>query len=267
MIDLALEDKVAVVTGGRRGIGRSIALALAGQGVDVVVCDAVDHDGLLGAVVEEIRTMGRRSLGHKADVSRRSEVDGLVETTISSFAHIDILVNCAGVWTPGQSLIGCSEETWDQVIDTNLKGTFFCCASAAAEMVKRKAGSIINLSSQAGLNPGRNVGAYSISKAAIIMLTRQLALELADQGIRVNALAPGIVKTDFNRGVWSDPTVASRTSAMIPLGRLAGPDEIAWPALFLASDVSSYVTGAVINIDGGWQVPVSDRVAAPAESA
>ena len=265
MIDLGLEGKVAIVTGARRGIGRSIALALARQGVDIAACDAVDHDGLLAGVVEEISTMGRRSLSHKADISRRSEVDGLVERTVSSFARIDILVNCAGVWTPGQSLIDCSEETWDRVIDTNLKGTFFCCVAVAAEMVKRKAGSIVNLSSQAGLNPGRNVGAYSISKAGIVMLTRQLALELADRGIRVNALAPGIVKTDFNRNVWSDPTAARRTAAMIPLGRLAEADEIAWPALFLASDVSSYVTGAVINIDGGWQVPVTDRVVAPVD--
>jgi NAD(P)-dependent dehydrogenase (short-subunit alcohol dehydrogenase family) len=128
-------------------------------------------------------------------------------------------------------------------------------------MVRQKAGNIINLSSQAGLNPVTAVGAYSISKAGIIMLTRQLALELAGHGVRVNALAPGIVKTEFTRGVWTDPAAAREMAAMIPVGRMAEPDEIAGPAVFLASDESSYITGAVINVDGGWQVPVTDKVA------
>jgi NAD(P)-dependent dehydrogenase (short-subunit alcohol dehydrogenase family) len=257
---LDLTSKVAVVTGGRRGIGKSIALALAREGADVAVCDAVEQDGQLGEVVEEIKAMGRRSLGRKVDVSKRSDVDAMVEATLACFNSIDILINCAGVWTPGQALLDCNEETWDRVMEPNLKGTFFCCAAVGRQMVKQKSGSIVNLSSQAGLNPGTNVGAYSISKAGIIMLTRQLALELANHGVRVNALAPGVVRTDFTKGLWTDSTVASQTSAMIPLGRLAEPDEIAWPALFLASDASSYVTGAVINVDGGWQVPVTDKV-------
>jgi NAD(P)-dependent dehydrogenase (short-subunit alcohol dehydrogenase family) len=254
-----LSSKKAIVTGARRGIGKHIALALASAGADVSVCDAVD-DGQLGGVVEEIKALGRRSFSYKVDVSKRAEVDAMVEATLAFFDHVDILVNCAGVWTPGQTLLDCTEETWDRVMEPNLKGTFFCCAAVAKHMIKRKSGSIINLSSQAGLNPGTKVGAYSISKAGIIMLTRGLALELAEQGVRVNALAPGVVKTDFTRIIWTDDAMSSQTAAMIPLGRLAEPDEIAWPALFLASDAASYVTGTTISIDGGWQIPVSDRV-------
>ena len=254
-----LSTKVAVVTGARRGIGKHVAIALASAGADVAVCDAVD-DGQLGNVVEEIKALGRRSLSYKVDVSKRTEVDAMVEGMLAFFGHVDILVNCAGVWTPGLTLLDCSEEDWDRVMEPNLKGTFFCCAAVAKHMVKQKSGSIVNLSSQAGLNPGTKVGAYSVSKAGIIMLTRQLALELAEHGVRVNALAPGVVKTDFTRIIWTDTTTASQTAAMIPLGRLAEPDEIAWPALFLASDASSYMTGAVISVDGGWQIPVTDRV-------
>jgi NAD(P)-dependent dehydrogenase (short-subunit alcohol dehydrogenase family) len=261
MNEFHLGNKVAVVTGGRRGIGRSIALAFARAGADVAVCDAVVEDGKLGEVAEEIKAVGRRSLGCKVDVSKRNEVDAMVEAALATFGRIDILANCAGVWTPGQTLLECTEETWDRVMEPNLKGTFFCCAAVGREMVRQKAGNIINLSSQAGLNPVTAVGAYSISKAGIIMLTRQLALELAGHGVRVNALAPGIVKTDFTRGVWSDPDAGRAMAAMIPVGRMAEPDEIAWPAVFLASDESSYITGAVINVDGGWQVPVTDKVA------
>jgi dehydrogenase/reductase SDR family member 4 len=261
MKEFGLENRVAVVTGGRRGIGRSIALALARSGADVVVCDIVADDGLLTAAAEEIKNLGRRSLSQRVDISRRSEVEAMVAAVIASFGRIDILVNCAGIWTPGQNLIDCSEETWDKVMEPNLKGTFFCCSAVGREMVRQKSGNIVNLASQAGLNPGTSVGAYSISKAGIIMLTRQLALELAPHGIRVNALAPGIIRTEFNRGVWVDPTTAKKVSAAIPMGRMADPDEIAGPALFLASDMSSYMTGAIVNVDGGWQVPVTDRVA------
>jgi 2-dehydro-3-deoxy-D-gluconate 5-dehydrogenase len=265
MKEYDLKNRVAVVTGGRRGIGRSIALALARSGADVVICDIVADDGLLERTTGEIEALGRRALGRKVDISKRNDADAMVAAAVASFGRIDILVNCAGLWTPGQSLIDCPEDVWDRVIDTNLKGTFFCCSAAGKEMIKQRSGTIINLASQAGLNPGRSVGAYSISKAGIVMLTRQLALELAPSGIRVNALAPGIITTEFNRGVWADPTTAKRVSAAIPMGRMAGPDEIAGPALFLASDMSSYMTGAIVNVDGGWQVPVTDQVASVEE--
>jgi NAD(P)-dependent dehydrogenase (short-subunit alcohol dehydrogenase family) len=181
----------------------------------------------------------------------------MVERTVSQFGRIDILVNCAGIWIAGQTLLECNEDDWDKVMNINLKGTYLCCHAVGKIMVKQKRGNIINLSSQVGLNASPGLGSYSISKAGIIMLTKQLALELARYNIRVNALAPGVVKTDFNKDLWKDPKVAKGIADSIPLGRLAKPDEIASSVLFLASEDSSYITGAVIRIDGGWRPNVS----------
>lgn len=255
----ALEGKVALVTGSRRGIGRAIALAFARAGADVAVGDAVMEDGKLKTVADEIQSAGQQSLALQVDISRKDQVNDMIQKTVARFGKIDVLVNCAGVWIPGQTIAECSEENWDKVIDTNLKGTYFCCQSAAKIMMEQNTGNIINLSSQVGLNPGTGIGAYSISKAGIIMLTRQLALELAAYHIRVNAIAPGVVKTDFNLNVWKDPRNAEQLGNTIPLGKLAEPEDIAQPALFLASDNSGYITGAVINVDGGWRVPAAGR--------
>jgi NAD(P)-dependent dehydrogenase (short-subunit alcohol dehydrogenase family) len=254
MANSRLEGQVALVTGGRRGIGRAIALALAGAGADIAVADAVTEDGRLDGVAREIEKLGRSSLAVKADISRTGEVEMMTNSVMARFGRIDILVNCAGVWLPGPTLVDCPEEQWDRVIDVNLKGTYLCCRSVGRIMLKQKSGNIINLSSQVGLNPGLGAGAYSISKAGIIMMTRQLALELAHAGIRVNALAPGIVKTDFNIDLWRGPENERRLAGGVPLGRLAEPEDIARVALFLAGDDAAYVTGAVIPVDGGWQV-------------
>jgi NAD(P)-dependent dehydrogenase (short-subunit alcohol dehydrogenase family) len=253
MEDTRLEGKTAVVTGGRRGIGRAIALALAGSGADIVIADVVADDGRLEGVAAEIKGMGRRCLAVRADISSRADVEAMTRRAVEQFNRIDILVNCAGVWIPGQTLIETPEENWDKVVNTNLKGTYFCCQAVGKVMVKEKGGNIINLSSQVGLNPGTGAGAYSVSKAGIIMLTRQLALELAAKNIRVNALAPGIVKTDFNREIWGNPEAERRLSLGVPLGRLAEPEDVARAAVFLASKDSSYITGSVIPVDGGWR--------------
>lgn len=247
------------MTGSRRGIGRSIALALAGAGADLVVCDLITKDGKLNEVAEEIKRLGNNSLALKVDVARRVEVERMVQRTVSRFGRIDILVNCAGVWIAGQTLLQCNEDDWDKVINVNLKGTYLCCHAVGKIMVKQKTGNIINLSSQVGLNASPGLGAYAISKAGIIMLTKQLALELGNHNIRVNALAPGVVKTDFNKALWKDTRTAKQIAGSIPLGRLAKPDDIAGSVLFLASDDSSYITGAVISIDGGWRPNVSPR--------
>lgn len=254
MANSRLEGQVALVTGGRRGIGRAIALALAGAGADIAVADAVTEDGRLDGVAREIEKLGRSSLAVKADISRTGEVEMMTNSVMARFGQINILVNCAGVWLPGPTLVDCPEEQWDRVIDVNLKGTYLCCRSVARIMLKQKSGNIINLSSQVGLNPGLGAGAYSISKAGIIMMTRQLALELAHAGIRVNALAPGIVKTDFNIDLWRQPENERRLANGVPLGRLAEPEDIARTAVFLASDDAAYITGAAIPVDGGWRV-------------
>ena len=254
MTDLRLKDKTAIVTGGRRGIGRAIALALAGAGADVILADIVVDDGKLEEVAAEIGKLRRQCLALKVDISTRSDIEAMARQAIEVFGKIDILVNCAGVWIPGETLLECPEEHWDRVIDTNLKGTYFCCQVVGKLMAAQAGGNIINLSSQVGLNPGTGAGAYSISKAGIIMLTRQLALELAGKHIRVNALAPGIVKTDFNIDIWKNPEMERQISLGVPLGRLAEPEDVAQVALFLASDDSAYITGATLPVDGGWQV-------------
>jgi NAD(P)-dependent dehydrogenase (short-subunit alcohol dehydrogenase family) len=253
MKDSSLKGKTAVVTGGRRGIGKAIALSLAEAGADIAVCDITTEDGLLEQTKEELLEIGARTIALQVDISRSDQVDTMCRRTIDEYGKIDILVNCAGVWIPGETLIECSEQNWDKVIDTNLKGTYLCCQAAGKTMIPRKRGSIINLSSQVGLTPGAGAGAYPISKAGIIMLTRQLALELAPYNIRVNAIAPGIVKTDFNAAFWKDPKVERQTSAMVPLGRLAEPEDIAQTALFLACDGAGYVTGEVLCVNGGWR--------------
>jgi NAD(P)-dependent dehydrogenase (short-subunit alcohol dehydrogenase family) len=252
--DSCLQGKVAILTGGRRGIGKAIALAFARAGADIVIADIVADDGQLDATAAEIKKIGRKCLPVRVDISNKSRVEEMTQKTVSHFGRIDILVNCAGVWLPGQTLLECPEENWNKVIDTNLKGTYLCCQSVGRVMVGQNNGNIINLSSQVGLNPGAGGGAYSVSKAGIIMLTRQLALELAGNNIRVNALAPGIVKTDFNKSLWDKPDAEKQIAMAVPLGRLAEPEDVARAALFLASDDSSYITGVVLPIDGGWQV-------------
>lgn len=252
-----LKGRSAIVTGSRRGIGKAIALALAGAGADVAVCDIAVSDGLLENTRKQIEALGAQSLALQGDVSQRADAEKLMHHAAEAFGKISILVNCAGVWIPGQTLLECSEANWDRVIDTNLKGTYLCCQAAGKVMMRQTSGCIINLSSQVGITPGAGAGAYPISKAGIIMLTRQLALELAAYNIRVNALAPGIVKTDFNADFWRDPEIEKHTAGMVPLKRLAESEDIAQAALFLASDASSYITGEVIGINGGWHPSTS----------
>jgi NAD(P)-dependent dehydrogenase (short-subunit alcohol dehydrogenase family) len=259
MKNRCLKGKAAIVTGGRRGIGKATALALADAGADVAICDITADDGLLDETKKELDKLGSRSLALQIDVSKRDDAKKMVLMAMNAFAKIDVLVNCAGVWIPGQTLIECSDENWDRVIDTNLKGTYLCCQAAGKMMIEQKSGCIINMSSQVGLTPGAGAGAYPISKAGIIMLTRQLALELAGYNIRVNAIAPGIVKTDFNAAFWIDPKIEKQTAGMVPIGRLAEPEDIAQAALFLASDSSSYVTGEVLCVNGGWRPAASLR--------
>jgi NAD(P)-dependent dehydrogenase (short-subunit alcohol dehydrogenase family) len=252
-----LKGRSAIVTGGRRGIGKAIALALAGAGADVVVCDNAVHDDLLAKTETELKALSPESLALQADISQRDDVERLMRYVHDVFGKIDILVNCAGVWIAGQTLVECSDTDWDRVIDINLKGTWLCCRAAGKTMMQRQSGCIINISSQVGLMPGAGAGAYPISKAGIIMLTRQMALELARYNIRVNALAPGIVKTGFNAEFWQNPDMEKKTATMVPLKRLAEPEDVAQAALFLASDAAGYITGEVLCINGGWHPSAS----------
>jgi len=246
----SLEGKVAIVTGGRRGIGRAIALAFAEAGADIVVCDRVVEDGELEAVAEEIRRLGRRSLAIQADITRKGDMDNLVQRVVAEFSAVDILVNSAAM-NIRAPLLELREDGWDRIINTDLKGYYLCSQAVAGRMVEQKRGNIINMASTAAMKAAPEMGAYCIAKAGVVMLTRVLALELARYNIRVNAIAPSMVKTKFSQPLWSDPKTLKQIEAELPLGRLAETGDIIGSALFLASDASSYITGHTIIVDGG----------------
>jgi NAD(P)-dependent dehydrogenase (short-subunit alcohol dehydrogenase family) len=241
--DFSLRGRVAIVTGAKRGIGKAIAVTFAEAGADVVVCGRTLAD--LEEVAGEIRALGRRSLALKTDVTVKSEVNSLVESTIKDFGTIDILVNSAVVYTGGP-LVELSEGDWDSSLDIGLKGFYLCSQAVARVMMEKRKGSIINMSSTAGIRPTGWQGAYSIIKAGGIMLTKLLAVELAQFNIRVNALAPTVVKTER-----TNEEMLRGFMTQLPFGRLTELHELTAAALFLASDASSYVSGHVLIVDGG----------------
>lgn len=255
---LSIKDKVAVVTGGGTGIGRAIALEFAKAGADVIV--AGRRLAPLEEVAEEIKALGRRALPISVDMSKRSEVNGLVEKVESEFGAIDILVNNAahsgharGLDHDPSSILDeeCDEELWDQIIDVNLKSVYLSCRAIAPRMVERNRGNIINISSIDGIRTPRKSNTYAISKAGVIMLTKGLAWDLGPHSIRVNSIAPGPIQTDMIRRIWEDPEVLKGIEPQILLRRIGQPTDIGTVALFLASDASNYITGQVIVADGG----------------
>lgn len=252
MPNFSLAGKVAIVTGSRRGIGRGMALTFAEAGADVAVCDKVIEDGELNTLVSEIKKLGRRSLGLQADITRKADVEKFVQKVVAEFGAIDILVNNAALKREGFPL-EIAEEDWDAVIDTNLKGTWLVCQAVAKRMMEQKRGNIINMASIAGLwsLPSRN-GAYNMSKAGVISLTKVLARNLGRYNIRVNAIAPGMFEEPLSEPLWADPHYRQLTEKMIPLGnRLGHMSDVIGPALFLASDASGYMSGHTIVVDGG----------------
>ncbi len=242
---MRLADKIALITGASRGIGRALALGFAAEGAVVHVNhlgDAARAAEVLGAMAEE-----RRGLSLDHDVSKVEEI----RTMFGRLDRLDVLVNCAGV--PGWSdLFNADEETWDLVIDTNLKGTFFCSVEAAKLMRAGGGGTIVNVSSVVAERGMRNLAAYAASKGGIDALTRQFAVELAPHGIRVNTFAPGA--TNVERNLEDDPSYLETWAPLVPLGRVGEPEEMVGAAVFLASDESAYVTGQRFSVDGGWTV-------------
>ncbi|HUT67697.1 MAG TPA: SDR family NAD(P)-dependent oxidoreductase [Dehalococcoidales bacterium] len=253
---MLLENKVAIVTGGAKGIGRGIALKFAREGCDVVV-NALHIEGA-EKVADEIRAMGRRSLAIKADISNSAEVNDMVDETIKQFGKIDILVNNAGgvMGVQGGNTDTATEEDWDRVLSVNLKGAFLVCMAVIPHMKKNKYGKIVNLSSMGAVHPSVSVLHYHAAKAGILGLTLNLAFELAPFNIYVNAIVPGPIETPFwdalqPPGPERDAFLAALAKKEIPLGRTGTPDDIAGPALFLASGLSDYVTGQIIYAAGG----------------
>jgi NAD(P)-dependent dehydrogenase (short-subunit alcohol dehydrogenase family) len=256
-LSLSLEDKVALVTGSRRGIGKAIALTFAEAGADVAVSDCVIDDGELKAVAEQITKLGQRTLVIKADISQKKDVENMARSMMDKFGGVDILVNNAGIVLPVPVLevtevLEVPDDNWNRMIDVNLKGCYLCSQAIGKIMVKQKQGNIVNIASVSGLHVANTLNVvYNITKAGVIMLTRTLAKELAAYNIRANAIAPGGVRTDLLKPVWTNPEYLKRVEASIPMKRIAEPVEIANVALFLASDTSSYITGQVIPVDGG----------------
>ena len=249
-MELSLAGKVALVTGGSRGIGRAAALAFAQAGADVAVASRKIED--LEQVAEEIRGLGRKSLAAAAHMGRMDQIGNLVETVKKEFGRIDVLVNNAGTSPALSSVLDVEERLWDSIMNTNLKGLFFLSQAVARIMREHGAGSIINVASIDGLKPEKDMSVYSISKAGVIMATRAMALELGQYNIRVNAIAPGLILTKMGRDRFEaipgdKEWVLSRT----PLGCLGKPEDIATAMLYLASDASSFITGEILEVNGG----------------
>ncbi len=239
-----LENKVSLVTGGSRGIGKAIALKLASLGSDVIIVDINESD----EVKNEIEALGRKALVLKADVSKMDETNEVVSKVLKEFKNVDILVNNAGI-TRDNLLMKMSEEEWDSVLDINLKGSFNMSKSLIRSMIKNKNCSIINMSSVVGVAGNAGQCNYAASKAGLIGFTKSLAKEVAKKNIRVNAVAPGFIESDMTDKL--PEKVIEGYLKNIPLGTLGSIEDIANSVVFLASDMSKYITGQVLVVDGG----------------
>jgi glucose 1-dehydrogenase len=247
---MRLEGKAALVTGASSGIGRAIAERFAREGADVAV-DYLGHADAAEAVVEEIRRAGRKAVAVQADVSDLDAVRRMVDDAISGLGRIDILVNNAGVEIR-EDFLDVSEKHWDFVLDVNLKGAFFAMQAVARHLVGRKVpGRIVNITSIHEDVAFLGFAPYAASKGGLRMVTRTVAQSLAPHGITVNDIAPGAIATPINERTLAHPDLTKELEAMIPLGRLGTPDEVASVAVFLASDEAAYVTGSTYYVDGG----------------
>lgn len=247
-----LKGKVALITGARRGMGRSHALVLASQGAKVAVTDINQEECQF--VADEIQSKGGEALALKLDVTSNKEVDSAFDQTVKKFGKLDILVNNAGIFAPKPAL-ELSEEEWDKTIDINLKGQFLCTQRAAKEMAKNRRGRIINIASVASGQVGVGFAGgvhYTASKGGIIAMTETLAIELAPLGITVNAIGPGAIDTPMVQASQMPKEAMDAMLSRVPLKRIGKPEEISAVVVFLASDEASYVTGATFFVDGGW---------------
>lgn len=252
----SLEAKVALVTGSSRGIGKAIAEAMAHAGAKVVIssrkADACDD------VARTICDAGGEAVAIPCNVSDLSEVNGLVERTLAHWGRVDVLVCNAAVNPHFGSSQEISESAFDKIMDTNVKNVLWLCRAVIPQMAERMDGAVIIVSSIAGLKGTRRLGAYALSKAADMQLARNLAVEWGHRNVRVNCIAPGLVRTDFARALWEDEANRARALAAYPLGRLGEPEDIAGTAVFLASRAGSWITGQTLVVDGGTSAAAGD---------
>jgi 3-oxoacyl-[acyl-carrier protein] reductase len=243
---MTLKEKVAIVTGGARGIGRAIGVLLAENGADIVVADVNGEQAQTTA--QEIEALGKKALAVQVDVSSFAEAENLGKTAIDAFGHVDILVNNAGITRDGL-FMRMKEDDWDAVLAVNLKSVFNCSKAVIRYMTKQRAGSIVNIASVVGMMGNIGQANYAASKAGIIGLSKTMAREFAPRGIKVNAVAPGFIDTDMTRDLPDKAKEAFLTN--VPMGRMGTPEDVAEAVLFLATDASGYITGQVIGVNGG----------------
>ena len=242
-----LSNRVAIVTGSGQGIGKAIALKLAEVGATIVIND-IGEASSVESVAEEIRVMNRKSLAVLADVSSSSDVERMVETVMTTYGKVDILVNNAGI-TRDQLLLRMSDEDWDKVLNVNLKSVFLCTRAVLRHMIKQRWGRIINMASIVGIAGNAGQANYASAKAGIIGFTRTVAKEVASRGITVNAVAPGFIDTPMTQQLKE--SWIQEIKKRIPLGYLGTPRDVAEAVAFLASEEAKYITGHVLNVDGG----------------
>jgi NAD(P)-dependent dehydrogenase (short-subunit alcohol dehydrogenase family) len=261
MDQFSLEGKVAIITGASRGIGRAIALAFARAGARVALCSR-KLEGLqaVAAEIQEAAPVpadGLRSgqvLALQAHVGQTDQVRHLVAQALEAFGRVDVVVNNAATNPHFGPLLTADEGQWLKILDTNLLGAVRLCQAVVPQMKEQGGGKIINMASVAGLRPSPGMGLYGIGKAALIQLTRQLALELGPDNIQVNAITPGIIETRFSQVLWQTPQISEPLLAHMPLGKFGQPEDVAGLALYLASPAADYVTGGVFSVDGGMEI-------------
>lgn len=248
-MDLNLSGKVALVTGSSRGIGKSIAMAMAQKGAKVALCGRKQEN--LDQTLEDFRKQGLQVMARTANLGQSAQVAALFSAVDEEFGGLDILVNNVGTNLLTPSVAEADVGLFDKLMETNLKSVFLASGEAVRRMKKRGGGKIINISSVAGRRASRGMGIYCVAKAAVDMLTKVLAQELAPDRINVNAIAPGVVRTKFSQPFWSNETLLQEIVRTIPMGRIAETSDVVGAALFLASGLSDYITGEIISVDGG----------------